>query len=69
MQVGADLGRDDLAGRQRGAVMDGDDADQVLIGGEDDRREAVAIGDRLLHAVEHALFLLTQAHGRRPARR
>jgi hypothetical protein len=37
-----------------------DDADHVLIGGQDDRDEAVAIGDRLLHAVENSLFLLTQ---------
>lgn len=59
-QIGADLGRDDLAGRQRGAVMDRDDTEEIVIDGQHDRNESVAIRDRLLHGVENALFLPAQ---------
>jgi len=59
-QIDADLGRDDLAGRQRRPVMHGDDADHVAIGRQHDRRKTPAIGNRLPHAVENALLLLAQ---------
>ena len=59
-QIGADLGRDDLAGRQRGAVMHRHDAEEIVIDGQHDRHEAVAIRDRLLHGVENALLLPAQ---------
>ena len=65
----ADLRRDDFAGRQRRAIMHGHDADQVVIGREDDRRETPAVGDRLLHAVENACVPATLKAGRRRDRR
>ena len=40
--------------------MDGDDADQILILGQDHRDETVASQNRLLHAVEDTLLLLAQ---------
>jgi hypothetical protein len=60
MEVGADLRCNDFARRQRGTVMDGNDADQVVIGGQHYRGESVAIRDGLLHAVQHRLFLPAQ---------
>jgi len=40
--------------------MDGHDADQIVFGGEHDGRESIPIRNRLLHAVENTLLLLTQ---------
>jgi hypothetical protein len=40
--------------------MHGDDADQIVIGGKDDRSETVAICNRLPHAAKNTLLLLTQ---------
>lgn len=40
--------------------MDGDDADQIVIRGKHHRGKAVAIGNGLLHAVQHVLFLPAQ---------
>ncbi len=59
-QIGSDFGRDDFAGRQRRAIVHRHDPDQVVIGRQDDRREAPAIGDGLLHVVENAAFLFAQ---------
>ena len=40
--------------------MHGDDADQIVIGGKDDRSETVAICDRLPHSGKNTLLLLAQ---------
>ena len=48
----ADRRRDDLAGAQRRAVMDGDDADHVELRIDDDRLERVAFVEQLGHAAD-----------------
>ncbi len=59
-QIGSDLRRDDLAGRQRRTVVHGHNPDEVVACGEHHRRESAPVGNGLLHAVEHAAFLSAQ---------
>ncbi len=44
--------RDDLAGVERGPVVDRHDAEDVVMAGQHDRLEAVAVGDQVRHPVE-----------------
>jgi hypothetical protein len=61
VQVDSDLGRDDLAGRQRRAVMHGDDPDQVVPGREHEGRKSPAFRNRELHALQHGALQRAQS--------